>query len=178
MAPTGAWRGPRLGGLPFFHKPPLFYWLGAASMAIFGGSEWPARLPSVIGATLAAGALFMFARRWADDVSATVATVVLVTMPFFYVGAQFANLDMLVAGCISATVLVAAHAALAKEHGNAWRVALAIAFAMAALGVLAKGLIGFVLPGAIFLSGCLGTRRFRTAWMLAWWPGWVIFVLV
>jgi 4-amino-4-deoxy-L-arabinose transferase-like glycosyltransferase len=178
MLRTGDWLVPRLDGLPFFHKPLLFYWIGAGSMAVFGASEWPARLPSVLGATLAAGALLVFARRWADDVSAAVATVVLVTMPFFYVGAQFANLDMLVAGCITETVLAAAHAALAKDHGDAWRGALALAFAMAALGVLAKGLIGFVLPGAIFLAWCLVTRRFRAAGMLAWWPGWCLFLLI
>lgn len=176
MLRSGDWLVPRIDGLPFFHKPPLFYWIGAASMSVFGPSEWPARLPSVLGATLAASALLVFARQWADDASAAVATVVLVTMPFFYVGAQFANLDMLVAGCIAATVLAAAHAALAKEHGGAWHGALALAFAMAALGVLAKGLIGFVLPGAIFVAWCLVRRRFGTAWMLAWWPGWCIFL--
>ncbi|WP_409053377.1 ArnT family glycosyltransferase [Variovorax sp. GrIS 2.14] len=178
MLRTGHWLVPRLDGLPFFHKPPLFYWISAASMSVFGVSEWPARLPSVLGATLAASALLIFARRWADGVSASVATVVLLTMPFFYVGAQFANLDMLVAGCIAATVLAAAHAALAKERGGAWRGALALAFAMAALGVLAKGLIGFVLPGAIFVTWCIVTRRFRAAGMLAWWPGWCIFLLI
>ncbi|CAN5750063.1 glycosyltransferase family 39 protein [soil metagenome] len=178
MIRSGDWLVPRLDGLPFFHKPPLFYWIGAAAMSVLGASEWPARLPSVFGATLAASALLLFVRRWADAVSAAVATVVLVTMPFFYVGAQFANLDMLVAGCIAATVIAAAHAALAKEHGGAWRGALALAFVMAALGVLAKGLIGFVLPGAIFVAWCLATRRFRAAWMLAWWPGWCIFLAV
>ena len=178
MLRTGDWLVPRIDGLPFFHKPPLFYWFGAASMSAFGVSEWPARLPSVLGATLAAGALIVFARRWADDTCAAVATVVLVTMPFFYVGAQFANLDMLVAGCISATVLAAAHAALMKEQGGAWRVGLAMAFVMAALGVLAKGLIGFLLPGAVFFAWCLVTRRFRTAWMLGWWPGWCIFLVI
>ncbi len=178
MLRTGDWLVPRLDGLPFFHKPPLFYWIGAASMSAFGVSEWPARLPSVLGATLAAGPFLLFARRWADHASAAVATLVLLTMPFFYVGAQFANLDMLVAGCISATVLAAAHAVLMKEHGEAWRSALALAFLMAALGVLAKGLIGFVLPGAVFLAWCLVTRRFRMASMLAWWPGWCIFLAI
>lgn len=176
MIRSGDWLVPRLDGLPFFHKPPLFYWIGAASMSVFGASEWPARLPSVLGATLAASALLVFARRWADDVSAAIATVVLVTMPFFYVGAQFANLDMLVAGCIAATVLAAAHATLAKEQDGAWRGALAIAFVMAALGVLAKALIGFVLPGAIFVAWCVVTRRLRAAWMLAWWPGCCLFL--
>ncbi|OUL99290.1 ArnT family glycosyltransferase [Variovorax sp. JS1663] len=178
MLRSGDWLVPRLDGMPFFHKPPLFYWISAAAMGLMGASEWPARLPSMIGATLAAGGLFLFLRRWADPARATLATVVLATMPFFYLGAQFANLDMLVAGCIAATLLLAADAALSKAQGRAWRIALAGAFAFAALGVLAKGLIGVVLPGAIFLAWCAAIRRPRLAGLMAWPPGWVLLLAI
>jgi 4-amino-4-deoxy-L-arabinose transferase-like glycosyltransferase len=169
---------PRLDGLPFFHKPPLFYWIGAAAMRIFGVHEWAARLPSILGGTLAAGALLVFLRRWSDERGAVVSTVVLVTMPFFYIGSQFANLDMLVAGCITATVLAAAHAALLEERARPWRRALALAFGLAALGLLAKGLIGLVLPGAVYAIWCLATRRWRSLRLAAWGPGWIVLIAV
>jgi 4-amino-4-deoxy-L-arabinose transferase-like glycosyltransferase len=178
MLRSGDWLVPRLDGLPFFHKPPLFYWIAAAAMSVLGPSEWAGRLPSLLGATLAAAGLWLFLRRRADAACAGLATVVLLTMPFFYVGAQFANLDMLVAGCISATVLLAADATLSKERGGRWRLALAGAFLFAALGVLAKGLIGFVLPGPVFIAWCLATHRARALRLLAWAPGWALFVLV
>ena len=38
MLVSGDWLVPRLNGLPFFHKPPLTYWLQAASMALLGVS--------------------------------------------------------------------------------------------------------------------------------------------
>jgi 4-amino-4-deoxy-L-arabinose transferase-like glycosyltransferase len=175
MLRSGNWLVPRLDGLPFFHKPPLFYWIAAAAMSVLGPSEWAGRLPSLLGATLAAAGLWLFLRRRADAAHAGLATVVLLTMPFFYVGAQFANLDMLVAGCISATVLLAADAALSKEGGARWRPALAGAFLFAAAGVLAKGLIGFVLPGAVFVAWCLATHRPRALRLMAWPPGWALF---
>ncbi len=179
MLTSGDWWVPRLDGLPFFHKPPLFYWLGAAAMSTFGVSEWSARLPSVIGATLAASALFFFTRRWLDTQRAVVVTVVLATLPFFYIGAQFANLDMLVAGLISAAILAAAHATLSMERGDRWRGALAATFAAAALGVLAKGLIGFVLPGAVFCLWAIVSGRTRAAFkLLLWWPGWCLFLAI
>lgn len=178
MLRSGDWIVPRLDGLPFFHKPPLFYWLSASAMAVFGYSEWAARLPSMIGAMFAVGGLFVFLRRWEDAPGAKVAAGVLLTMPFFYVGAQFANLDMLVAGCLSATVLLAADATLARERGASWRWTLAGAYVFAALGILSKGLIGLVLPGAIFLVWCGATRRFRSAWLMAWLPGWVLFLAI
>ena len=128
----------------------------------------------MIGATLAAGGLFLFLRRWADPARATLATVVLETMPFFYIGAQFANLDMLVAGCIAATLLLAADAALSKAQSGAWRMALAGAFAFAALGVLAKGLSRLVLPGGIFLAWCAAIRWPGLAKLIAWPHGWAL----
>lgn len=178
MLRSGDWLVPRLDGLPFFHKPPLFYWISAAAMAVLGPFEWPARLPSIFGATVAALGLLLFLRRWADATSAKLSVLVLVTMPFFYIAAQFANLDMLVAGCISATVLLAAHASLSKAQGRAWRAALAGAFFFAALGVLAKGLIGMVLPGAVFLAWCVATRRPRAAGLMVWPPGWALFLAI
>ena len=34
MLHTGNWVTPTLDGLPFFHKPPLFYWITAASLKV------------------------------------------------------------------------------------------------------------------------------------------------
>ena len=43
MLGSGDWLVPRLDSLPYFHKPPLFYWITACSLAVFGPSEWAAR---------------------------------------------------------------------------------------------------------------------------------------
>lgn len=178
MLRTGDWLVPRLDGLPFFHKPPLFYWIGASAMSIFGVSAWAARLPSLLGATAAASSLWLFLRRWDSVPAARIAVQVFLTLPFLYLGAQFANLDMLVAGCITVTILLAAHAALAREADAPWQVSLALAFASAAIGVLAKGLIGLLLPGVVFIGWVLAARRPGRLWMLAWWPGWLLFVVI
>ncbi|MCR2157795.1 hypothetical protein NSX53_23670, partial [Salmonella enterica] len=84
-----------------------------------------------------------------DAATATLTALVLATVPFFYGGSQFANLDMLVAGMITLCVLAAADTALRVERGEAYRWMSLAAAALAGLAVLAKGLIGLVLPGAI-----------------------------
>jgi 4-amino-4-deoxy-L-arabinose transferase-like glycosyltransferase len=174
------WLVPHLDGLPFFHKPPLFYWIGAAAMALAGPHEWAARLPSVLGGMLAAASLFLFLRRWSTPERARLALLVLATMPFFFIGAQFANLDMLVAGCISATVLSGAWAVLARDAGAdaAWRWPLAGAFFFAAAGLLAKGLIGIVLPGMVLVAWCLVTRRAARLRLVFWLPGWLLLLAI
>ena len=178
MMRSGDWLTPTLDGLPFFHKPPLFYWITAGSMSLFGLNEWAARVAPILGATTGAIAMYLFVRRWAGDRAARLTLVALLVQPLFYIGAQFANLDMLVAGCISATIVLLAHASLSIEHQLAYRPALAGAYLMAALGVLSKGLIGAVLPALVMLCWLATTQRWRVLRGLVWAPGMVIFLLV
>ena len=44
MGVSGDWLAPRLNGLPFFHKPPLLYWLEAMVSQSVGASAWAFRL--------------------------------------------------------------------------------------------------------------------------------------
>ena len=178
MLRSGDWTVPTLDGLPFFHKPPLFYWINATAMSVFGISDWAGRSASILGATAVLTALFAFLKRWSSPQHALHAVLILATLPLFFGAAQFANLDMLVAACIGCTVLLAAHAALSHELGLPYRSAQVGAFVAAALGVLAKGLIGVVLPGAVFVVWSLLALRPRRLWLLLWLPGWLVFAVI
>jgi hypothetical protein len=48
MLVTGDWWNVQIGYEPFWEKPPLFIWMQALSMSVFGVSEFAARLPNVI----------------------------------------------------------------------------------------------------------------------------------
>jgi len=178
MMRSGDWLTPTLNGLPYFHKPPLFYWITAASMSVFGMNEWAGRAAPLLGATLGAFALFAFTRRWVGERAARYTLLALLAQPLWLVGGQFANLDMLVAGCIAATVLLLADAAMSFERGLAFRRALLGAYAMAALGILAKGLIGAVLPALVVIVWLALTRRWKTLWAMLSVPGIAVFLLV
>ena len=178
MLQSGDWLTPTINGLPFFHKPPLFYWITAAALGAFGPHELPARLAPLLGATASALSLLWLTRRWSSPALVQSATGLLLCLPIFYVGAQFANLDMLVAGCISVTIAALAHAVLCAESGLTARKTLIVAWLGAALGVLAKGLIGFVLPALVLLLWLLMTRRLRLLGRLLWWPALLLFVAI
>lgn len=178
MLRSGDWLTPTLNGLPYFHKPPLFYWITAASMALFGPGEWAARAAPMLGAGLGALSLYFFVRRWRGDRAAGLALIALVVQPLFYLGAQFANLDMLVAGCITATILLLAHAALCVERCQPYRSTLGVAYAAAALGVLAKGLIGVVIPLLVVGGWLLLLARWHALRALVWWPGVALFFML
>jgi 4-amino-4-deoxy-L-arabinose transferase-like glycosyltransferase len=176
MLRSGEWLTPTLNGLPYFHKPPLFYWITAGSLSILGHHELAARMASILGATLGAMAMFVFVRRWSTDRTARATLLVLLAQPLWLIGGQFANLDMLVAGFITTTIILLAHAVLSLEQGQPYRPALAGAYAMAAAGVLAKGLIGFALPALVVFAWLLLQKRWRTLAALIWWPGILIFL--
>ena len=178
MLATGDWLTPTLNGLPFFHKPPLFYWISGAAMALTGHTALAARAGSLVGAILGAFALYLFTVRWCGSVRARRALLVLLAQPQFFLGAQFANLDTLVAGCITATILCLAHTVLCFESQQDYRKALLLSYLLAALGVLAKGLIGFVLPAMVILLWLVLRRRWRSLWMLISLPGLLLFLMV
>lgn len=50
MIATGDWLVPHFWYVPHFDKPPMTYWLVAASMKIFGQNEWAVRLPLALAA--------------------------------------------------------------------------------------------------------------------------------
>jgi 4-amino-4-deoxy-L-arabinose transferase-like glycosyltransferase len=178
MLRSSDWLTPTLNGLPYFHKPPLFYWITAGSLGLFGLNEWAARAGPIFGATLGAVAMYTFAQRWWGERAARLTWLALLVQPLYFAGGQFANLDMLVAGCITATIVLLADAALCIEGRLAYRKALAAAYALAALGVLAKGLIGIVIPALVIGAWLLLRRRWRVLVRLLWWPGAAIFLLL
>lgn len=178
MLTSGDWLVPRLDGLPFFHKPPLFYWLTSLSLGLFGSHQLAARMASLLAATLAAGGMYLFARRYRGSQVATIAVVVLLTQPIFYAAAQFANLDMLVAGLISLAILSGADALLRLEKGNPYHAALARTYGFTALGILAKGLIGIVLPAGVLLLWLLWRRSWRFLPAMLWPSGCLLLLLI
>ena len=178
MLRSGDWLTPTLNGLPFFHKPPLFYWITAGSMTLLGPQQWAVRVAAILGASLGAVAVYLFMQRWSGERTARLTLVALLVQPLFYLGGQFANLDMLVAGFVTATILLAAHATLLRDRQLPYRKSLTAAYAMAALGVLAKGLIGAVLPAMVVAGWLLALRRWRTLGSLLWWPGLLLFVAI
>ena len=178
MLRSGDWIVPTENGLPFFHKPPLFYWLTAGAMRVFGPSLWAARCAPLLGAMLGAAALYLLTRRWVGERSARIVLAVLLLQPFFFGAAQFANLDMLVAGCIAASIAAAAHAALLMREQRSARAAIVGAWLAAAFGVLAKGLIGVALPMLVVLCWLLVTGQRRSIARLFSPLGLAVFALV
>src|SRR5471030_1020796 len=79
MLATGDWITPRLDGVNYFEKPPLVYWVTAASEAIFGQNEWAVRAVPALFAALGVLLTYAVARRLHGRTAGLAAAAVLGT---------------------------------------------------------------------------------------------------
>src|SRR3546814_17878511 len=130
---------PRVDGLPFFHKPPLFYWVTALSLRLFGVNEWAARLCSVLAATLMVAMLFRFLKTFVNRRVAALAAIILATAPYFVGGGQYDNLAMTVAAAITAPVVLGHAAVFGIYRGAPYRPLVTMSHSATGLAFLSKG---------------------------------------
>ena len=179
---------PTLDGLPFFHKPPLLYWSDIAAMQLFGVGAFAVRVGPALMAWAMGLALFLHLRRGHGVGTARIGLLVLATSPLYFVGAQYVNHDIGVAACISLAVLAAVRAlevpasptspTSPRSPADRWQPWMLLAWLFCGLGVLAKGLIGIVLPALIVLPWLAAQQRWRDLLRLLHPPGILLAALV
>jgi len=158
MQETGDWVTPRLNGLKYFEKPPLQYWLTAASYQAFELDEWTSRLPVALAGWLAVLVVGYAGSRIASPAAGAYAAVVLAGMVWHFGIAHIVTLDALLSFWLAAALcgfLLAQHAAAAPFERRAFMLA---AWAAIAGAVLTKGLIGLVIPAGSLVFYTLLTR--------------------
>ena len=104
---------------PFSGKPPLSFWMTAASYQVFGVSEWAARFPSWL---LGGAIIFMtvlFGRRFWGPQVGLLAGLVLASSGLFFVLSGACILDMALAATVCLAMLAFAFF-VANDTNSAW----------------------------------------------------------
>jgi len=151
---------PTIGGQPWLEKPALTYWLMALSMRAFGVNEFAARFPSAFLATSLAFLLYGVGRRLHSPLYGFFAACAFVVNPMSFGFARGATTDMPLSATLAAGLCLLL---LALEETASHRRSQVFAGACFCFGlaVLAKGLIGILLPLAIAGSYFLLRRHAR-----------------
>ncbi len=157
MFTSGDWVTIRYDGLKYFEKPPLHLWATALAYSAFGVGDWQARL--WVGLCGAGGIVVSAATAWRlyGQRVALLSGCALLGMPAWIVAGHVNSLDMGVAFML--TCVLACFLMSQRPDAQADRLWW-ICAAWAAMGaaVLAKGLIGIVLPGLAVAVYMLVTR--------------------
>jgi 4-amino-4-deoxy-L-arabinose transferase-like glycosyltransferase len=139
---------PRLDGVPFLDKPPLFYWLEAAAFAVVGVHVWSARLVTALLGFAGCALVYAAGSRLYGRRAGLLGALVLAANPYHFGASQYVNHDLAVATWISAALL--AFAVGDRREGPDRRRWLLAGYAAMGLAVMTKGLIGLALPlGAV-----------------------------
>jgi 4-amino-4-deoxy-L-arabinose transferase-like glycosyltransferase len=143
MAETGDWITPTLNYMDYVEKPPLIYWLGAASYKLFGVSEAAARLPTALLSLLGLLGVWWLGAWLLGPATGLLAAAVLGTCVQFFLLGRLLTPDMALSVC-----LLWATACILRclERPRDCRWAAPLAWAAMGLGLLAKGLVAVLLP--------------------------------
>jgi len=137
-------------------KPPLFYWLVAASMQLPVKTEMQVRLPSALAAVGTLIVTFLLGRRLYGALGGFVAGLALATTYLFWHLARSGTVDMLLTFWVALAFLLFVEARFASP-GRRKRKALFVCFYVAcSLGALTKGPVALALVGlplAVYLGG-------------------------
>ncbi len=174
MVASGDWVTPRLDAIKYFEKPPLGYWATAVAFEIFGEHAWSVRLWPALSGMLGLLLTFWLGRRLFDERAALLAVVVQASALLYIGMARVATLDMGLSFSLQIAMTALALLAAAPQPGVAsgiapgvapgathgWRAPLLLGVGVA-LAVLAKGLVGILIPGAVALLYMLVQRDWR-----------------
>jgi len=178
MLVSGDFVTPRLNGVLYFEKPPLYYWLNAAALTLPGHPEVLCRLAGALFGLAGIGLAWALGRSIGGPGLGLISGVVLGSSPLWVALSRAATIDMTLTFFLSAT-LTCFWLAQTKEKGERGERLLWYGmFAAAALATLAKGLIGFVIPGAVIFFFLLFARRWSILRRVPWVGGILFFLAI
>ena len=166
MLETGDWIVPRSGGLPRLRKPPLSYWVVAASVRLFGiMTEWTVRVPAAISALLLAILVGVWANRWYGRTAGLAAALVQLTSVWVIIYARKAEVDMLLCLLTTSAMFLISQQPPDENHRKSFLRWIGI-FTLLSISWLAKFHFGPTMVLAPCLVYFVVQRRFRALWNL------------
>ena len=163
MVDSGDWLTP-VHNFKFkhWHKPPLTYWLMAASFRVLGTNDWAARVPSAAAALATVMGVYVIGLRLHGRRSGFLAGLVLLASPLFFALARLANADMLLCAFITWSWAAFVLSLFGRRRQTLWFL---LGAAFAGLGFMTKGpvvLMSTLVP--MLLYALLANQWKRIGW--------------
>ena len=167
MLETGNWVLPMHDyGIPFLAKPPLWAWMSAASMGIFGVSAFAARLPALLLSIMTLGLVWLLALKRHGRGASIGTPLVLAASAGFFVAAGTVMTDPALA--FSTTLVLASFWLAIRYEQELWGW---MFFAGCGVGLLAKGPVALVIAGMPVFFWTLRRKEWEKLWRRLPWIG-------
>lgn len=165
---------PMIFGNAWYDKPPLTYWFLMASFKLFGFNDFAARIPANLTSTAVVVAMYGATRKLTGSMKIALwSSIALATsLEFWYVGHAIITDGYLLLSSLG--IFTFGFLAFTHENRNHMR----LAYISAGFAVLAKGPVGILLPGLIFLLYLIFLQK-KKPWGILFDPlGIVLFFIV
>lgn len=146
MLRRGEFVVPYLNGQIYFSKPIMIYWLIMGAYNLLGVSEFAARLPSALLATMSVALTFAMAQRIKGGRAGLLAALVLASSPLFCTFGRMCLVDMAFTTWLTAA-LAATLFTLSRGGGKQWP----LIYIALGLAVLTKGPAALVMFAGAFI---------------------------
>ena len=147
---SGDWTTPRLDDEPWFEKPALLYWMGAAAAWLGIDDDRATRLPVAIFSVLFLLFFYWSLRNQFGVLAARYATLILATSAGWLAFSQTGSFDLPLAATLGAGLL--SLLPWVEQSNARTRGRLPLFGALLGLSILAKGLVGPALAGLALLG--------------------------
>ncbi len=161
MLASGNWLVPKLNFVDYFEKPPLLYWANAVSFRVFGLNPYAARLPCRLATLGVVLLLVLGLRRRFGGRAALAAGLIFLSAPLAGSLGRMNLTDGVLTFAMTIALVALHEFVTAREEGRSARAAAAFVGLGCGLSVLAKGLVGIVLPGGALLLWCAISGRWK-----------------
>lgn len=177
MLESGDFITPRLNYVKYFEKPPLFYWITAGSMALFGQKEWAVRLVPAVAGFLTLLLIMGLGKRIFDGRTGVMAAWIYLTSVIPTVLARLPIIDGVFSLFLTATwgTWWMGYKAQTKPSRRVWYW---LSWACLGLAVMTKGIAAIALTGLIVGGFIICRRDWRALLSFEWVPGLLIFAVI
>jgi len=176
MLKSGDFAIPHIYGEIYYNKPPLYNWLIAGSMALFGTGEWAARLPGILSLMATGGLLFFLCKQYFKKSTAILVALAYITSIelLFYGSTNTAEIDIFY-GLITAVQVLA----IFKFRQSEEYIKLFLwSYFFAAIGVMTKGIPTVAFQGLTLFGYLIATKRFKQLFSLSHLLGIGLFTII
>lgn len=164
MVESGNWVTPVFNGELRLVKPVLYYWLIACSYLVFGVTEFAARFTSATAAAISVVGVYALGHYFVNRYYGVFCALVFATSVQVIALSRMSITDMTLSMFITLTTLTLF---LVVHHHKKWWL---LAGVFAGLGMLTKGPVALVLPGAVVVVYSWLVKRFKASLITGYLP--------
>lgn len=193
MITSGDYVSPHLNGLKYFEKPPLFYWIEAAFVKLFGINEIWLRVPVLVFAILGIISVYLVCFRrhklsgsypnisgLKGESVGIFSAIILATTLIYYIHSRLIILDLALTFflCGSLWCFYLAFVADIKRSSREKKYLILGMYGLSALACMTKGLVGAILPGFVAFLWIVITKSWRKLKEILYLPGILLFFAI